>query len=54
MREFRFTIEFDPGADAVAAPLGLIGPVLAAVLGDAGLTLGVTGNALRLPRLTPD
>ncbi|MFT4889168.1 MAG: Cd2+/Zn2+-exporting ATPase [Halobacteriales archaeon] len=39
---------------AVAAPLGLIGPVLAVLLGDAGLTLGVTGNALRLARLGPD
>lgn len=36
---------------SIAAPLGLVGPVLAVLLGDAGLTLGVTGNALRLARI---
>jgi Cd2+/Zn2+-exporting ATPase len=42
------------GILSVAAPLGLIGPVVAVLLGDAGLTLGVTGNAIRLSWLNPD
>ena len=38
---------------ALAVPFGLV-PIWAAVLvGDAGMTLGVTGNAMRLSRLTP-
>ena len=39
---------------ALAVPFGLV-PIWAAVLiGDAGMTLGVTGNAMRLSRITPD
>ncbi|GAA0288650.1 heavy metal translocating P-type ATPase [Halobacterium noricense] len=40
-------------AMAAAVPFGLV-PIWAAVLvGDAGMTLGVTGNAMRLSRITP-
>lgn len=42
------------GLLSVAAPLGLVGPVLAVLFGDAGLTLLVTGNALRLARVSPE
>ncbi|GGM73742.1 cadmium-transporting ATPase [Halarchaeum rubridurum] len=39
---------------ALAVPFGLV-PIWAAVLvGDAGMTLGVTGNAMRLSRITPE
>ncbi|MEZ3117252.1 heavy metal translocating P-type ATPase [Halobaculum sp. MBLA0147] len=39
---------------AVAVPFGLV-PIWAAVLiGDAGMTLGVTGNAMRLSRIRPE
>jgi len=39
---------------AVGVPFGLV-PIWAAVLvGDAGMTLGVTGNAMRLSRIRPD
>ncbi|WP_256562733.1 heavy metal translocating P-type ATPase [Halomarina pelagica] len=39
---------------AVAVPFGLV-PIWAAVLiGDAGMTVGVTGNAMRLSRIKPD
>ena len=39
---------------AIGVPFGLV-PIWAAVLvGDAGMTLGVTGNAMRLSQLTPD
>ena len=38
---------------ALGVPFGLV-PIWAAVLvGDAGMTLGVTGNAMRLSRITP-
>ncbi|KPN29062.1 zinc/cadmium/mercury/lead-transporting ATPase [Halolamina pelagica] len=38
---------------AFAVPFGLV-PIWAAVLiGDAGMTLGVTGNAMRLSRIEP-
>ena len=41
------------GLLAIGVPFGLV-PIWAAVLiGDAGMTLGVTGNALRLSRITP-
>ncbi|MFC7130605.1 heavy metal translocating P-type ATPase [Haloferax chudinovii] len=41
------------GLLAVGVPFGLV-PIWAAVLvGDAGMTLGVTGNAMRLSRITP-
>ncbi|QKY19650.1 cadmium-translocating P-type ATPase [Halolamina sp. CBA1230] len=39
---------------ALAVPFGFV-PIWAAVLiGDAGMTLGVTGNAMRLSRITPE
>ncbi|QKY19354.1 cadmium-translocating P-type ATPase [Halolamina sp. CBA1230] len=39
---------------ALAVPFGYV-PIWAAVLiGDAGMTLGVTGNAMRLSRITPE
>jgi len=39
---------------ALAVPFGVV-PIWAAVLlGDAGMTLGVTGNAMRLSRVRPD
>ncbi|MFD1526638.1 HAD-IC family P-type ATPase, partial [Halolamina salina] len=39
---------------ALAVPFGLV-PIWAAVLiGDAGMTLGVTGNAMRLSRIQPE
>ena len=39
---------------ALGVPFGLV-PIWAAVLvGDAGMTLGVTGNAMRLSRITPE
>ena len=38
---------------ALGVPFGYV-PIWAAVLiGDAGMTLGVTGNAMRLSRITP-
>jgi len=39
---------------AVGVPLGLVPIWLAVLAGDAGMTVGVTGNAMRLSRLTPD
>jgi Cd2+/Zn2+-exporting ATPase len=38
---------------AAGVPLGYVSVALAVLAGDAGMTLGVTGNALRLSRLTP-
>ncbi|MXR20497.1 heavy metal translocating P-type ATPase [Halobacterium bonnevillei] len=39
---------------ALGVPLGLVSVALAVVVGDMGMSLGVTGNAMRLSRLTPD
>jgi Cd2+/Zn2+-exporting ATPase len=39
---------------AVGVPLGYVSVALAVLAGDAGMTLGVTGNALRLGRIRPD
>ncbi len=39
---------------ALGVPLGLVSVALAVVVGDMGMSLGVTGNALRLSRVTPD
>ncbi|PSQ44650.1 cadmium-transporting ATPase [Halobacteriales archaeon SW_7_68_16] len=39
---------------AVGAPLGYVSVALAVLLGDAGMTLGVTGNAMRLARVVPE
>ncbi|MFC7205426.1 heavy metal translocating P-type ATPase [Haloferax namakaokahaiae] len=38
---------------AVGVPLGYVGVALAVLAGDAGMTLGVTGNAMRLARISP-
>jgi Cd2+/Zn2+-exporting ATPase len=39
---------------AVGVPLGLVTVAVAVVVGDMGMSLGVTGNAMRLSRLRPD
>ncbi|MFB6121160.1 MAG: heavy metal translocating P-type ATPase [Halobacteriaceae archaeon] len=39
---------------AVGVPLGLVTVAVAVVVGDMGMSLGVTGNAMRLSRLTPE
>jgi Cd2+/Zn2+-exporting ATPase len=39
---------------AVAVPFGLVPIWLAVLAGDAGMTVGVTGNAMRLSRVRPD
>ena len=39
---------------AVGAPLGLVSVIAAIVVGDMGMSLGVTGNALRLAGVTPE
>jgi Cd2+/Zn2+-exporting ATPase len=38
---------------AAGVPLGYVSVALAVLAGDAGMTLGVTANALRLSWLTP-
>jgi len=38
---------------AVGVPLGVVGVATAVLVGDAGMTVGVTGNAMRLSRITP-
>jgi Cd2+/Zn2+-exporting ATPase len=39
---------------AVGAPLGLVSVIHAVVVGDMGMSLGVTGNAMRLADVTPE
>jgi Cd2+/Zn2+-exporting ATPase len=39
---------------AVGVPVGLVSVAAAVVIGDMGMSLGVTGNAMRLSRLTPE
>jgi Cd2+/Zn2+-exporting ATPase len=39
---------------AVGVPFGLVNVAVAVVVGDMGMSLGVTTNALRLARLKPD
>jgi len=39
---------------AIAVPTGYVPIWLAVLLGDAGMTVGVTGNAMRLSRLVPE
>jgi Cd2+/Zn2+-exporting ATPase len=39
---------------AVGAPLGLVSVIHAIVVGDMGMSLGVTGNAMRLANVTPE
>lgn len=38
---------------AVGAPLGLVSVIVAIVVGDMGMSIGVTGNAMRLAKLEP-
>ena len=38
----------------LGVPLGLVSVLLAVVVGDVGMTVGVTGNAMRLSRINPD
>ena len=39
---------------ALGVPLGLVSVAMAVVVGDMGMSLGVTGNAMRLSRVTPE
>ncbi len=39
---------------AAGAPLGLVSVVRAVVIGDMGMSLAVTGNAMRLANVRPD
>jgi Cd2+/Zn2+-exporting ATPase len=39
---------------AVGAPLGVVSVITAIVVGDMGMSLGVTGNAMRLADVTPE
>jgi len=39
---------------ALGVPLGLVSVAVAVVVGDMGMSLSVTGNAMRLSRITPD
>jgi hypothetical protein len=39
---------------AIGVPVGLITVAVAVVVGDMGMSLGVTGNAVRLSRMNPD
>ncbi len=39
---------------ALGVPLGLVTVAIAVVVGDMGMSLGVTGNAMRLSRIEPD
>jgi Cd2+/Zn2+-exporting ATPase len=39
---------------AVGVPIGLVSVAVAVVVGDMGMSLGVTGNAMRLSRLQPE
>ena len=39
---------------AIAVPFGYVPIWLAVLAGDAGMTVGVTGNAMRLSRIEPD
>ncbi|WP_247730712.1 heavy metal translocating P-type ATPase [Halovivax limisalsi] len=39
---------------ALGVPLGLVSVAMAVVVGDMGMSLGVTGNAMRLSRISPD
>jgi len=39
---------------ALGVPLGLVSVALAVVVGDMGMSLGVTGNAMRLSRMKPE
>nr|WP_233357433.1 cation-translocating P-type ATPase [Halococcoides cellulosivorans] len=39
---------------AVGVPIGLVSVAVAVVVGDMGMSLGVTGNAMRLARVSPE
>jgi Cd2+/Zn2+-exporting ATPase len=39
---------------ALGVPLGLVSVAVAVIVGDMGMSLGVTGNAMRLSRIEPD
>jgi Cd2+/Zn2+-exporting ATPase len=39
---------------AIGVPLGYVSVAVAVVVGDMGMSLGVTGNAMRLSRITPE
>lgn len=39
---------------AIGVPLGYVSVALAVLVGDAGMTVGVTGNAMRLSRIRPN
>jgi Cd2+/Zn2+-exporting ATPase len=39
---------------AVGVPIGLVSVAVAVVVGDMGMSLGVTGNAMRLSRIAPE
>jgi Cd2+/Zn2+-exporting ATPase len=39
---------------AAGAPLGYVTVIVAVVVGDMGMSLAVTGNALRLGRVEPE
>lgn len=39
---------------AIGVPFGYVSVALAVLLGDMGMSLGVTGNAMRLSRMTPE
>ena len=39
---------------ALGAPFGLVTVIHAVVIGDMGMSLGVTGNAMRLSRVEPE
>ncbi|MFC6767770.1 cation-transporting P-type ATPase, partial [Natrinema soli] len=39
---------------ALGVPLGLVSVALAVVVGDMGMSLGVTGNAMRLANVEPE
>ena len=39
---------------AVGVPFGYVTVAMAVLIGDAGMTIGVTGNAMRLSRITPE
>jgi len=42
------------GVLALGVPLGLVNVAMAVVVGDMGMSLGVTGNAMRLSRIDPE
>ena len=39
---------------ALGVPLGLVSVAVAVIVGDMGMSLGVTGNAMRLSRIAPE